>query len=136
MDVIGSDHETDSDAQGAEKKRDEDGKAEVKQTDYFMLVPDNHERIEGNHPVQVDVHPHRQYEKKRAGKQDKREVILKSSPEKKDESAARPEAQEGNADDEISEMIPVLYGEHLEQQNLVGNEGCGNKKDGNLNTSY
>jgi hypothetical protein len=33
-------------------------------------------------------------------------------------------------------MIPVLYGKHLEEQNLVGNEGCGNKKDGNLNTSY
>jgi hypothetical protein len=63
-------------------------------------------------------------------------VILQSSSEKKDESAACPEAQECNADDEISEMIPVLYGEHFEQQNLVGNEGCGNKKDGNLNTSY
>jgi hypothetical protein len=136
VDVIGSGHETDSDAQGAEKKRDEDGKAEVKETDYFMRVPDNHERIEGNHPVQVDIHPHRQYEKKRAGKQDKREVILQSSPEKENESAACTEAQEGNADDEISEMIPVLYGEHLEEQNLVGYEGCGNKKDGNLNTSY
>jgi hypothetical protein len=29
MDVIGSDHEADSDAQGAEKKRDENGKAEI-----------------------------------------------------------------------------------------------------------
>ena len=63
-------------------------------------------------------------------------MILQSSPEKEDESAAGTEAQEGNADDEISEMIPVLYGEHLEEQNLVGDEGCGNKKDGNLNTSY
>jgi hypothetical protein len=76
MDVIGSDHEADSDAQGAEKKGDEDGKAEVKETDYFMLVPDNHKRIEGYHPVQVDIRPHGQYEKKSAGKQDKREVSL------------------------------------------------------------
>jgi hypothetical protein len=102
----------------------------------LAFVPDNHERIEGNHPVQVDVHPHGQCEKKRAGKQDKRKVILQSSPEKEDESAACTEAKEGNADDEISEMIPVLYGEHFEEQNLVGNEGCGNKKDGNLNTPY
>jgi hypothetical protein len=29
VNVIGSDHETDSDAQGAEKKRDEEGKAEI-----------------------------------------------------------------------------------------------------------
>ena len=65
-----------------------------------------------------------------------RKMIFQSSPEKEDDGTARPEAQEGNADDEVSEMIPVLYGEHLEQQNLVGNEGCGNKKDGNLNTSY
>jgi hypothetical protein len=101
-----------------------------------MRVPDNHEGIEGNQPVQVDVHPHRQYEKKRAGKQDKREVILQRSPEKEDKGAACPKAQEGNADDEISEMIPVLYGEHLEEQDLVGNKCCGNKKDGNLNPSY
>ena len=63
-------------------------------------------------------------------------MILQSSPEKEDDGAAGTEAEEGNADDEISEMIPVLYGEHLEEQNLVGDECCGNKKDGNLNTSY
>ena len=63
-------------------------------------------------------------------------MILQSPPEDEDESAACTEAQEGNADDEISEMIPVLYGEHLEEQNLVGNEGRGNKEDGNLNPFY
>ena len=63
-------------------------------------------------------------------------MILQSSPEKEDDSAACTEAQEGNTDDEICEMIPVLYGEYLEEQNLVGNEGCGNKKDGNLDPSY
>jgi hypothetical protein len=63
-------------------------------------------------------------------------MILKGFAKKEDEGAACPEAQEGNADDEISEMIPELYGEHLEEQNLVGNEGYGNKKDGKLNASY
>jgi hypothetical protein len=63
-------------------------------------------------------------------------MILQSPPEKEDKGAACAESQQGNADDEISEMIPVLYGEHLEEQNLVGNEGCGNKKDGKLNPSY
>ena len=58
-------------------------------------------------------------------------MILQRSPENEDDRAAGAEAQEGNADDEISEMIPVLYGKHLEEKDLVGDEGCGNKEDRN-----
>ena len=48
--------------------------------------------------------------------------MLQLSFKKKDKSAARPESKEGYADDEISEMVPVLYGEHFDQEDLVGDK--------------
>ena len=61
-------------------------------------------------------------------------MILQLSFKKKNKSAARPEAKQGDADDEISKMVPVLYGEHLDQEDLVGDEGGRNQEDRNLNT--
>jgi hypothetical protein len=85
-------------------------------------VPDDHEGIERNRTVQVNIHPDREYEKEGTQEQDQREVILQLSFKKKDKSAARPESKEGYADDEISEMVPVLYGEHFDQEDLVGDK--------------
>lgn len=53
---------------------------------------------------------------------------------KNDEGAACPEAHKSDTDDEIRKVVPVLYGEHLYKEDLVGNEGGRYQKDGGLNT--
>ncbi len=55
---------------------------------------------------------------------------------KEDKGAACTEAEEGYADDEISKMVPVLYGEHLHQDKLIGDQGRRYEEDGSLNASY
>jgi hypothetical protein len=56
-------------------------------------------------------------------------MILQECFFKHDKGAARSEAKQGYADNEISKMVPVLYGKHLDQEDLVGDEGSRNKED-------
>lgn len=133
VNAIRNGDKTDPDTQGAEKKRDKDGEAEIKEIDDFLRMPDNHQRIERNDPIQIDVHPDRYDEKEGADEKHEGQSVDQSLFKKHNTCAACPEAEEGDADDEICEMVPVLNGEHLNKEDLIGNEGGRYEEDGNLN---
>jgi hypothetical protein len=99
----------------------------------FLCVPDNHQWIERNEPVQIEIHPDRYDKKERTDKKHEGKAVIQLPFKKKDTRAACPEAKEGDADDEIREMVPVLNGEHLNQEELIGNQGGRYEEDGKLN---
>jgi hypothetical protein len=96
-------------------------------------MPDNHQRIERNEPVQIDIHPDRHDKQEGKGKKHEGQTVDQLPFEKNNACAARPEAKEGDADNEVREMVPVLNGEQLDQKYLIGNEGGGYEEDGKLN---
>jgi len=98
-----------------------------------LRMPDNHQRIESNGSVQIDIHPDRHDKKEGTHKKHEGNAVDQFPFEKNNACAARPEAEEGDADDEVREMVPVLNGEQLNQEDLVGNESGGYEEDGKLN---
>jgi hypothetical protein len=59
---------------------------------------------------------------------------FKFCPEEADEGAAGSEPEEGDTDDQIGEVMPVLNGKELHEENLIADDNGGNEENGGLDS--
>ena len=136
MDVTGRRGESKTDAQGSQKKGDKKSKAQEEKVKHFTFLPDNHEGVEGNDPIDIHISPDRKCQKNGKDKQDQLNVPVQKLSENEDKSPARPETEQSDTDNKIGKVIPVLDGKEFHKDDLIRKEGHGNKENRCLQAQY
>ncbi len=90
------------------------------------------ERLERHHLAEGETDRQAGGQRQRARRQERPLVSRDSTAQESDHGSAHGEAQHGNADDHVREMVPLGDGERSHERDLVGDPQGADQQDGGV----